>query len=103
MEEAAQEALAEGADDVLVTRTDRAELPRATAPRGYRVRGGEGDAHRLVHEDMKARIERCEHDLRVRAVRRADDDGVEAACIEHRAVVRVDALDPVAGRKRFAH
>ena len=52
---------------------------------------------------MKARVERGEHDLRVRAVRRADDDGVEAACIEHRAVVRVNAPDSIAGRKRFAH
>ena len=84
-------------------RPDLDDAAGLVARRDDRVGVGERDAHRLLDEDVEARVERVEHDLGVRAGGRADDDGVEPARVEQRAVVGVEPGDAVARAERLPH
>ena len=76
----------------MFTRPARAGRIRHTA--GFLRRPGEG----LLTEHVDSGVERRQSDRLVQFIRRHDDDGVDASCVEHRLVAVVDRGDAVAGR-----
>ena len=63
---------------------------------------GERDAERLLDEHVQPGVEGCEHGGGVGRVRRGDQYGVEAACIQQIPVTLVHARNPVARGERLA-